>query len=173
LYFANNIVSGKFTINAGSSCNGFKVEKSLDSIIYTPLYDYPGICGGSGQPETQSFTDNSPTLNQVNFYRLTLNYSETVVRKIYVSASSKPQLIAYPCPITTNDLDVNFKLVGSTKTQIDGYIYNRFGSQKKVFSQQSKSSIVTIPVYDLENGIYLVWLTDGDLFYTTKFIVWR
>ncbi len=60
-------------IESGNLCTGLKVEHSSDSINFTSIYEYPGICGSSSANERYSFSHKNPNANARNYYRINLN----------------------------------------------------------------------------------------------------
>ncbi|MDI1354792.1 MAG: hypothetical protein PSX36_07735 [bacterium] len=174
LYLANSTVSIKFTLSAGTSCNGFKVLRSLDSLFYNEIYDYSGICGASGLDEEKSAIDASPAMNQVNYYKIQLSTFETSDAKgIYVSSTSKANMIVFPNPVS-NDYDpVQLKLIGADNSSVSGYLYDEFGKVNATLNLYTTASVTSINAGALRNGIYLIWLTDGLERYSAKMIILR
>jgi len=76
LRFSATEVSGKvfleWTMDLGQTCNGIDITRSTDGIDFSPIGDIPGICGSPFDTVSYSFIDESPILNQINYYRLTL-----------------------------------------------------------------------------------------------------
>lgn len=60
-------------IESGNLCTGLKVEHSSDSINFTSIFEYPGICGSSSANERYSFSHKNPNANARNYYRINLN----------------------------------------------------------------------------------------------------
>src|SRR6188768_2748435 len=85
LFQVNTTVSTKFTLRAGGTCYGYKILHSLDSINFSEVVDYPGICGSSGSDEYFSDVHQTPAMNQFNFYKVQLSTFETSeIKKIFV-----------------------------------------------------------------------------------------
>ena len=61
-----------WTFSSGSQCNGTRIFRSQDGMIFHEIGVIPGICGASETPVTYSFTDSMPLPNTVNYYRLEL-----------------------------------------------------------------------------------------------------
>jgi hypothetical protein len=171
LFVANNIVSGKFTLGVGGVCSGFIVERSIDSLSFIKIYDDPTICGISGFPEPKSFTDANPIFNQVNFYRLTLIPFETETRKIYVGQANQNMMIPFPNPISQGSNFLNLKLVNAGNINVFGYVYHQSGNRMLQLDVTTKDDLMALNIAGFENGVYLVWLTNGLTAYSTKFIV--
>jgi hypothetical protein len=54
-----------------------------------------------------------------------------------------------------------------------GFLYNQFGKPIREYDLTTKLDLTSIGVYDLENGLYVLWLTDGFQVYSAKFIINR
>lgn len=61
-----------WTMNLGQTCNGIDITRSTDNLNFTPIGNIPGICGSPFDTVRYSFIDESPVLNQINYYRLQL-----------------------------------------------------------------------------------------------------
>lgn len=67
----NDFVSIDWTIRVGFSCSSVYVLHSTDSISFTRIYEYPGICGASTEDKTYSFLHTTPSSGH-NYYRVDL-----------------------------------------------------------------------------------------------------
>ena len=68
----------RWTFRAGSLCEGTRIERSTDGLIYREIGQIPGFCGSPDSPVTYSFVDSFPRINSINYYRLELgNYGYT------------------------------------------------------------------------------------------------
>jgi hypothetical protein len=61
-----------FRINSGYNCNGIDVLHSTDSVNFTEIYSFEGICGSTTESISYQYTDVYPEMNSVNYYRLYL-----------------------------------------------------------------------------------------------------
>lgn len=177
VYVAGTSVSVRFTIGIGVQCSGYKIWHSLDSTNFgfTPIYDFPGICGGSGSPEEVSYNHNSPEIDRVNFYKVELVPVETSpIRRIYVPISTtNVRLFLFPNPIVQISDILNLKIVNIGTTRLVGFLYTQFGKKLKELDLTTQQDLASVNVYDLSDGMYVVWLTDGNQAYSSKFIIIR
>ena len=177
VFVAGSSVGVKFTIAPGASCSGYKIWHSLDSTYFgfTPLYDYPGICGGSGTSEDVSYTHTNPTINQVNFYKVELVPVETSpIRRVFVPIDqTKVRLFVYPNPLGQISDVLNLKISNIGTKRLVGFLYNQFGHKLRELDLTTQFDLAAINVYDLNDGLYEIWLTDGTIPYASKFIVRR
>ena len=161
-----------FILSKGSSCNGFNVLHSTDSLNFKVIHEDPTICGTSNADEAKNWTHVNPIINQLNYYKIQLNPGEmSPVNRIFVNQTNKPNIVLFPNPIS-NDIDLlTIKILGTESLEFDGFIYNQFGNYVLKIENQSTISNSTIKINELSNGLYLIKLTDGYNLYSTKFII--
>ena len=61
-----------WAITQGNTCNGISILHSTDTVNYIQIGTIEGICGSTAETIDYQFTDNSPNVNQTNYYRLSL-----------------------------------------------------------------------------------------------------
>lgn len=172
IFQVNQAVFLNFILSKGSSCNGFNVLHSTDSLNFKVIHEDPTICGTSNADEAKNWTHVNPIINQLNYYKIQLNPGEmSPVNRIFVNQTNKPNIVLFPNPIST-DIDLlTIKILGTESLQFDGFIYNQFGNYVLKIENQSTISNSTIKIHELSNGLYLIKLTDGYNLYSTKFII--
>jgi len=174
IFQVNQAVFLNFILSKGSSCNGFNVLHSSDSVNFKVIHEDPTICGTSNADEAKNWTHANPITNQLNYYKIQLNPGEmSPVNRIFVNQTNKPNIVLFPNPIST-DIDLlTIKILGTESLEFDGFIYNQFGNYVLKIEKQSTLSNSTIKINELSNGLYLIKLTDGYNLYSTKFIIQR
>ena len=174
IFQVNQAVFLNFILSKGSSCNGFNVLHSTDSVNFKVIHEDPTICGTSNADEAKNWTHANPITNQLNYYKIQLNPGEmSPVNRIFVNQTNKPNIVLFPNPIST-DIDLlTIKILGTESLAFDGFIYNQFGNYVLKIEKQSTISNSTIKINELSNGLYLIKLTDGYNLYSTKFIIQR
>ena len=172
IFQVNQAVFLNFILSKGSSCNGFNVLHSTDSVNFKVIHEDPTICGTSNADEAKNWTHVNPIINQLNYYKIQLNPGEmSPVNRIFVNQTNKPNIVLFPNPIST-DIDLlTIKILGTESLEFDGFIYNQFGNYVLKIENQSTLSNSTIKIHELSNGLYLIKLTDGYNLYSTKFII--
>ena len=172
IFQVNQAVFLNFILSKGSSCNGFNVLHSSDSVNFKIIHEDPTICGTSNADEAKNWTHANPIINQLNYYKIQLNPGEmSPVNRIFVNQTNKPNIVLFPNPIST-DIDLlTIKILGTESLAFDGFIYNQFGNYVLKIEKQSTLSNSTIKINELSNGLYLIKLTDGYNLYSTKFII--
>ncbi len=172
IFQVNQAVFLNFILSKGSSCNGFNVLHSTDSVNFKIIHEDPTICGTSNADEAKNWTHANPIINQLNYYKIQLNPGEmSPVNRIFVNQTNKPNIVLFPNPISTDHDFLNIKILGTESLAFDGFIYNQFGNYVLKIEKQSTISNSTIKINELSNGLYLIKLTDGYNLYSTKFII--
>lgn len=167
----NEGISVSFNIGPGLDCTGYSIFHCLDSMSYLEIYNYAGICGTSGTNEFRSFTHTSPTLNQVNYYKIQLYPYEVAYNRILYTANGQGALLAYPNPVSQANSYISLRFTNASNVELQGYVCDDFGIKVQSISARSNGNLLDLPVSGFRDGVYLVWLSDGALVYTTKFIV--
>lgn len=174
VFVAGTSVGIKFTIGTGAQCGGYKIYHSLDSSIFNQIYDYPGTCGNSSMPEDVSYTHTNPAINQTNYYKVELVPVETsLIKRVFVPNVVNAKLIVYPNPIVQIYDLLNIKIPNIGSTRLVGFISSQFGNPLKQIDITTQGDLASINVYDLTNGLFVIWLTDGIKAYSSKFIIVR
>lgn len=172
IFQVNQAVFLNFILSKGSSCNGFNVLHSTDSVNFKVIHEDPTICGTSNADEAKNWTHANPIINQLNYYKIQLNPGEmSPVNRIFVNQTNKPNIVLFPNPISTDHDFLTIKILGTESLEFDGFIYNQFGNYVLKIENQSTISNSTIKIHELSNGLYLIKLTDGYNLYSTKFII--
>lgn len=97
----SNSVSISWTVKAGFSCTDLDVEHSTDSINFTSIYNYPGVCGATSEDEDYAFVQENPAKNSKNYYRMNLgNYGYSEVKSVFLFNYSNAGYSITPNPIT-------------------------------------------------------------------------
>ena len=174
VFVAGTSVGIKFTIGTGAQCGGYKIYHSLDSSIFNQIYDYPGTCGNSSTPQDISYTHTNPAINQTNYYKVELVPVETsLIKRVFVPNVINAKLFVYPNPIVQIYDLLNLKISNIGSTRLVGFISSQFGNPLKQIDITTQGDLAAINVYDLTNGLYVIWLTDGVKAYSSKFIIVR
>lgn len=153
----------QWTIQQGQTCNGTIIERSSDTLHFEPIGDIPGICGSSGSPVPYRFTDESPLVNQVNYYRLELGgqgYSRILAIPYFEDGNSGS--LVMPNPATHATL-IHFENREERLYQLQ--LMDTRG--KMVLSQQGNSGMAVLEVGHLTAGTYFYRISIKDKPYIT------
>ncbi|MCZ4407286.1 T9SS type A sorting domain-containing protein [Cryomorphaceae bacterium 1068] len=173
LQFSATQVSGKvfldWTMNFGQTCNGIDITRSTDNINFSPVGNIQGICGSPTDTVSYSFIDESPILNQVNYYRLlmgNLGPSQTISVEIINLQGTGYQV--RPNPIVEegriyfdNDRSEEHRL---TLISTDGSMLRQLTTRNDFF---------VLNTIDLSAGIYIfrIETADGSIKVANKLVV--
>ena len=174
LYPANNIVGISFTLTKGNNCGGYKILHSLDSLNFSTIEDYVGICGNTSTDDVKGFTHNSPALNQKNYYKVVLSTLEsTPVKSVLITVQNTESINTFPNPVNPDNNFVYFRIQNPENTTLNCRLYDQFGKliQKPEISAGSGTS--KFDVSELKNGLYLFNISMGEKLFTAKFIINR
>jgi len=161
-----------FGISKGPSCNGYVIYHSTDSLNFYPVYTYPGICGDAQNDQHFSWLHQSPVQNSMNYYKVELVGLETSPAKgIFVGpAEYAAEVKAYPNPCPENTvLTLQFIRLPSDR-MFYGKIINEKGFTMREFFGTSSGKLLTLSLQGLEDGFYLIWITDGYQAFRAKII---
>lgn len=143
-----------FTVTQGSSCAGWVVENSTDSVNFYQIYNYGGLCGNITAPEIYSYLDYAPNKLTPNFYRIHIPPSDySVVRRVDMAASFT-NLLIFPQPV--EDI-LSIAISGQKNYYYEINIYDRFG-RKKGFGSGNAAEKITLDVSSFAEGVYVFYI---------------
>lgn len=174
LFQTGSSVLVKFSITPGVSCNGYTIFHSTDSVFFSPVSDEPAICGTSQVKEDKSFTHNSPVRDKINYYKVQLSVVETSpVKRVYVPGANLSGMIAYPNPAYSTTDSLKLRIYNTANLQLVGFLYSPSGKPQRELHLKANGEIAAFELGSLENGFYIVWLTDGYQAYSSKFLIFK
>jgi len=165
----NNKVVLSWTIKSGNTCNGIRIFRSSDSLIYSEIGDIQGVCGNLGYSVDYNFTDNQPVKNSLNYYRLDLGGIElTHSISIEVIDVGKQNYFLKTNPIFDQSA---LYFNNSTNKSAQLLIYSTNGILVKTIVTQDE--LFMIDAIDFPNGLYFFQLSleNNELPITGKFQV--
>jgi hypothetical protein len=170
----NTSVLARFSITAGQTCPGYEILHSVDSLNYIPVYSYAGICGDLNVETSYSFLHGGPIPNQNNFYKVNIPGFETSApQRIFVgNQAAQVNIRPYPNPVGTEDR-IRLKFYNFQGGFVEGFIYNQHGIRLLPLYFKVDQNDPEVLIGDLSDGLYILWLTDGNVLFRTKFIVKR
>ncbi|MFN5223318.1 MAG: T9SS type A sorting domain-containing protein [Bacteroidota bacterium] len=60
----------QFTMYGGATCNGIRIERSEDQVVFETVHEIVGVCGSTSSETSYSHTDAEPIRNETSYYRL-------------------------------------------------------------------------------------------------------
>lgn len=164
----------KFTITKGTSCSGYIIKHSKDSVNFTDVFNYPGVCGDTARDESISYLHSTPQFNTNNYYKIELVPVEnSVAKKIFVPELLNTSMSVYPSPVETVTDHLTVRIYNTNNTRLSGFIYDAHGKPLKVLDVTTTFDLTTISVAELNNGVYFLRLKDGQTSYVSKFFILR
>lgn len=148
---ANNVVVF-LTIRGGIQCSGLQVQRGSDSINYTLVHEFPGVCGSPSADESYVWVDNSPLRNTVNYYRLEIGNLGIVSdhKSVFFQYFESDQLLITPNPC--EDCTVRFPNDKREKVRIQ--LFSIDG--KFLLEEETSSNFYSLSNFDLKGSVFLV-----------------
>ena len=103
---SNGKVLLAWTIKSGSICNGMQIYRSKDSIDFVLIEDIQGVCGSLSSSVSYTYTDQTPLLNNYNYYKINFGgLEDSNILGIEVINILSNSYLLKPNPVTgTSDL---------------------------------------------------------------------
>jgi hypothetical protein len=153
-----------FTITKGNSCLGFTIQQSNDSINFSTIYEFIGICGELTKEQDISYTYDNPSKNIKNYYRVFIppaDYSE--IKSIDVTSISIEGYLLYDNPFA------NLLKIKTIKNSTI-LIFNSKG-EKLIEYSADIDGMINQDISFLDNGLYMFLIKHSNNTYLNgKFI---
>ena len=148
-----------WTVDSGSTCNGITIWHSADSLNYEEIGNIGGVCGSNSSPTPYNFTDKSPQLNKVNYYKLRLGYAQfTEVKTITIKYTEPGKLFVYPNP------SIDQTVIEFNNDHLDHYtlvVSNNLGNVVYRREEVIEGKIL-LSTAGWDSGTYFVTLSDNN-----------
>lgn len=167
--FQNQVIV-TWEIESGNLCSGVQVEHSSDSINFTSIYDYPGVCGSSTANERYTFSHTNPISNAKNYYRINLgtNGISEVLSIMFVKVDEEGYAL-FPMPIESSS---KIYFSNDNNETVDFFVFNSSGAE--VIKQKGlKTNEINLGKLTLPLGIYHFNILIGKRKIEGKFIIAR
>jgi hypothetical protein len=97
----NQRVVASFLITAGNSCSGYQILRSIDSLNFSVISEYSGICGENSKAQSVTFSDESPEKNKINYYKILIEPTDfSDIASIFYTDISENGYLILQNPIT-------------------------------------------------------------------------
>lgn len=123
-----------WAITQGNTCNGINILHATDSVNFSPIGSIEGICGSTAETIDYQFTDNTPSVNQSNYYKLSmggLGFSYSV--NVDVIDAGDQTYIVSPNPVYNES-----QLIFNNENQ-ENITITFFNERGEVIGEQSSS----------------------------------
>lgn len=162
----NNNVLITWVISANNQCLGLEIEHSTDSINFSAIHEYQGICGAGSANEKYDYIHVSPVNNTINYYRIKLgDGGYSAIETIKINQVENIGYSLFPNPIT-NQSKIYFDSDYSISELI---IYSSSG--KEILNQTLEQPVFSFENLFMANGIYFFSLKTTKKIITGKFVV--
>ena len=139
-----------WSVTQGNTCNGISVLHTTDTSSYNQIGTIEGICGSTAETIAYQFTDDSPSVNQTNYYKLSLGgigFSYAVNLDV-IDAGSQTYLVA-PNPVSSES-----KLIFDNENQ-ENVTITFFNEKGEVIHEETSSEqSVVIEREKFKQGVY-------------------
>lgn len=172
--FTVESINGKaylnWTIDAGGTCNGIRILRSTDSLIFQEVGLLEGVCGSLSFPTNYTYTDESPLVNKMNYYKLDLGgngFSQIVGIEVIIIGEEDYVLFSNPL----SDYSVlHFK--NETNQVVELSVYDGNGSLCLIKKTDESKFILELSEFPAK-GIYRFKLSNSNqnLVFTGKIVV--
>ena len=141
-------------LKAGGTCFGIQVHRSADGLNFEKIGGIEGVCGDLNNPESYSFTDDDPPLNQRVYYRLELGLGNfTEIRYVDVTDLLGELFQVRPHPVTTTS---SIHFLNPQKENHTLIISDLQG--RTIYRQTSREDHFTIQSSYFAKGLYLFYI---------------
>lgn len=174
-YFNASAADGKvylsWQLKAGATCLGTKIQRSGDGQSFTEIGKIEGVCGDLTKPESYSFIDENPPLNQQIYYRLELgfaNFTDTIYLEVIDLAEDAYQVRPNPAIENTKIYFTN-----GSKEQHTLMLTDLSG--KLLHTRSTNQSVFELTHLPYSPGIYLFTIRseDGRKTFSGKLVIAR
>jgi len=139
-----------WTIKSGSTCNGMQVFRSQDSINFVLIEDIQGVCGSLSSSVSYTFTDHTPILNAINYYKIDLGGEEqSSVLGIEVINVLSNSFVLRPNPVTGAS-DLYFE--NDNQNEVVLKVFDDFGDV--IYKSQTNSNKFVLDSTSFSDGLY-------------------
>jgi hypothetical protein len=158
-----------FTMYAGATCNGIRLERSSDAFTFETVHEFVGVCGSSSGETDYQFTDLNPLLNRISYYRLDAGlqglYSD--IRSIFYIDYGTDGITVFPNPCSG---DCTWYISNTTSDFFDCILKDAVG---RVMRRETIQGNMWNPeTLTLPNGLYYYQIRwQNELKYTGKILI--
>jgi hypothetical protein len=111
-------------------------------------------------------------MNAWNYYRIQMgNFEMSEIRRVFMSADGSLKAVVFPNPHTDENFDLAFRISGANNMRVQGFIYDSNGISWQFIDTTTTGDSAKLAISGFENGLYILWLTDGSNMYKGKFLI--
>lgn len=139
-----------WTIKSGSTCNGMQIYRSKDSINFVLIEDIQGVCGDLSSPVSYTYTDQTPILNTINYYKINFGgQEESPILGVEVINVLSNSYLLKPNPVT-GAADLYFK--NDNQNEVVLKVFDDFGDV--IYLEKTSSNKFVLDSTNFSSGMY-------------------
>jgi hypothetical protein len=156
-----------FTVRAGITCFGTRVERSEDGLLFETIGIISGVCGSTTVEEQYIFDDTMPSPNKLNYYRVNFgNFGFTNYISVHFTDFGNAIVVA-PHPVA-DEATIYFPFSAGKEVEIS--LINSAGA--RVGSMEGTGGKAMFDRQNLPAGVYLLRIEYPDQrIYTSKILL--
>ncbi len=147
---SNGKVLLAWTIKSGSVCNVMQIYRSKDSIDFMLIEDIQGVCGSLSSPVSYTYTDQTPILNNYNYYKINFGgLEDSNILGIEVINVLSNSYLLKPNPITGAS-DLYFE--NDNQNEVVLKVFDDFGDV--IYLEETQTNKFTLDSTSFSSGMY-------------------
>ena len=147
---SNGKVLLAWTIKSGSVCNGMQIFRSKDSVNFVLIEDIQGVCGDLSSSVSYTYTDQTPILNNYNYYKINFGgLEDSNILGIEVINILSNSYLLKPNPVTGAS-DLYFE--NDNQSEVVLKVFDDFGDV--IYLEETQANKFTLDSTSFSSGMY-------------------
>ncbi|MBT5438032.1 MAG: T9SS type A sorting domain-containing protein [Flavobacteriales bacterium] len=147
---SNGKVLLAWTIKSGSVCNGMQIFRSKDSVNFVLIEDIQGVCGDLSSSVSYTYTDQTPILNNYNYYKINFGgLEDSNILGIEVINILSNSYLLKPNPVTGAS-DLYFE--NDNQSEVVLKVFDDFGDV--IYIEETQANKFTLDSTSFSSGMY-------------------
>ena len=147
---SNGKVLLAWTIKSGSICNGMQIYRSKDSIDFVLIEDIQGVCGSLSSSVSYTYTDQTPLLNNYNYYKINFGgLEDSNILGIEVINILSSSYLLKPNPVTGSS-DLYFE--NDNQNDVVLKVFDDFGDV--IYQEETQANKFILDSTSFSSGMY-------------------
>jgi len=139
-----------WTIKSGSVCNGMQIFRSKDSVDFVLIEDIQGVCGDLSSSVSYTYTDQTPILNNYNYYKINFGgLEDSNILGIEVINILSNSYLLKPNPVTGAS-DLYFE--NDNQSEVVLKVFDDFGDM--IYLKETQANKFTLDSTSFSSGMY-------------------
>lgn len=139
-----------WTIKSGSVCNGMQIFRSKDSVNFVLIEDIQGVCGDLSSSVSYTYTDQTPILNNYNYYKINFGgLEDSNILGIEVINILSNSYLLKPNPVTGAS-DLYFE--NDNQSEVVLKVFDDFGDV--IYLKETQANKFTLDSTSFSSGMY-------------------